>query len=359
MIFLSAYLPYEESDPLSNTTIAILEHCAVKQIKIILGFDANSHHILWGSSDCNKRGDLLIEHILRYNLSILNIGNEPTFVTVNRREVIDITLCNNICSEHIHNWKVSDEITLSDHKLIMFSVLGPSRIITEGRNPRNTNWDSYISQLEGETSGLPGKLSSFSDIDMAVDKLQHAIIRSYHHNCAISRNSTRRIVPWWSKELSSLRSKCRKLFNKAKKKGKWSDYRSALTDYNKAVRTTKLKSWQTYCESIEDAPATSKLVKIMSKDKNCGLNTVKLPNGMFASSGKEILNVMFSVHFPGSREVNTAETQNHAVPPCKSPSKINWDTAKMIVTQDKIKWAISSFKPYKSPGLDEVFPFFL
>lgn len=353
MVFLSAYLPYEELDPLSNTITGILDHCTERRTKIILSFDANSHHILWGSNDCNKRGEELIEHILKYNLFILNKGNEPTFVNVKRREVIDITLCNSFCSEYVNNWKVSDEVTLSDHKLIVFSVLGPSWTLNEGRNPKKTDWDSYRTSLVEEIGEDFGKFSTVSEVDLAVDKLQHAILQSYYNNCTVSRTTTRNIVPWWSKELTTLRCKCRKLFNKAKKTGEWDVYRSALTEYNKAVRLAKIKSWQTYCDSIDDISATSKLVKLMSKDKSCGLNTVKLVNGNYASSGKEILDEMFRVHFPGSREVVMVATHNQTTPTC---SKNHWDTAKKVVSHDKIVWAINSFKPYKSPGVDEIFP---
>jgi Endonuclease-reverse transcriptase len=61
-------------------------------MQIVIGCDANSHHVAWGSTDTNSRGAALLEYIASSNLEILNRGNEPTFVTHNRSEVIDISL---------------------------------------------------------------------------------------------------------------------------------------------------------------------------------------------------------------------------------------------------------------------------
>lgn len=87
------YLPYEEQDPLSNEAKALIGACVKSDMKCILGCDANAHHTVWGSSDCNKRGEDLLEYLLFYGLFILNKGNEPTFVVQNRREVLDISVC--------------------------------------------------------------------------------------------------------------------------------------------------------------------------------------------------------------------------------------------------------------------------
>ncbi len=92
--------------------------------------------------------------MLRYSLYTLNRGNEPTFATCNRREVIDITICNSICYELIRDWKVSDEVTLSDHRLICFSIAGTLTNVIAGRNRRKTNWDFYKKDLQDLYEGM-------------------------------------------------------------------------------------------------------------------------------------------------------------------------------------------------------------
>ena len=38
----------------------------------------------------------LLDYLIEKNLVVLNIGAEPTFVTSNRKEVLNITFCNGL-----------------------------------------------------------------------------------------------------------------------------------------------------------------------------------------------------------------------------------------------------------------------
>jgi len=77
--------------PLPNTTTQLLIH-AHSSKELILGGDANSHHTQLESTNKNERGELLFDYLLQSNLFICNKGNDPTFITRNKREVLDITL---------------------------------------------------------------------------------------------------------------------------------------------------------------------------------------------------------------------------------------------------------------------------
>lgn len=85
-----------------------------KGVPMILGCDANSHHTAWGSTDINP--SLLLQFIADSELYILNRGNVPTFVTKNRKEVLDVTLASESISNQIDSWKVSLEPSFSDHR---------------------------------------------------------------------------------------------------------------------------------------------------------------------------------------------------------------------------------------------------
>jgi hypothetical protein len=90
--FSSVYLPYEEPDPPLAIIRDIVQHSAEERKEIILGIDANANHIVWESTDINPRGESLMEYMVRTNLNILNKDNEPTFLNVRRRKVIDLTI---------------------------------------------------------------------------------------------------------------------------------------------------------------------------------------------------------------------------------------------------------------------------
>lgn len=113
--------------------------CSNKNSKFIVGCDSNTHHIIWGSIGWNNGGDILLGHIFVHNLYILNKGNEHTFLISNRSEVLGLTFCSNNIYESVHDWCVSNEVTLSTHKLISFPLSGQTPKKSKGGIPRELN----------------------------------------------------------------------------------------------------------------------------------------------------------------------------------------------------------------------------
>jgi hypothetical protein len=145
----STYLPYDSDEPLPSKGLReVVDYCSRNKLQLIVGCDANAHHIIWGRTDINPRGECLMEYLVSTNLSILNKGNEPTFVISNRKEVIDLTLGTNKIGDLVTNWHVSDETSLSDHRYIVFQVGDLEVIRLTYRNPKRTNWESYQEDLK-------------------------------------------------------------------------------------------------------------------------------------------------------------------------------------------------------------------
>jgi len=69
-----------------------VQYCENENLYLIVGCDSNAHHTAWGSTNCNGRGESLLEFLKSSNLNILNWGNESNFCNASRQEVIDITL---------------------------------------------------------------------------------------------------------------------------------------------------------------------------------------------------------------------------------------------------------------------------
>lgn len=147
LICCSAYLPYDESVP-TPELIRLVNYCKGKNLDLLIGCDANSHHIVWGSSDINTRGRSLLEFILAAELSILNRGNRPTFINQVREEVIDITICSAELEQEISGWKVLQEDFMSDHQTISFQLNADKVEPIPFRNPKKTNWTSYKKKLD-------------------------------------------------------------------------------------------------------------------------------------------------------------------------------------------------------------------
>jgi len=113
-----------------------------ENLYLIVGCNSNAHHTAWDSTNCNGRGEALMEFLNSSNLKILNRGNKSTFCSGSRQEVIHVTLGSYGFLESITGLKVSLEPSLSDHRHILFTLQG-SMPVPLIRNPKGTNWGSF------------------------------------------------------------------------------------------------------------------------------------------------------------------------------------------------------------------------
>jgi len=93
LVVCSAYLPYDSEDPPPSRELEdLVRYCENENIQLLVGCDSNAHHTAWGSTNCNGRGEALIEFLNTSNLEIFNRGSGPNFCTGVMQEVIIITL---------------------------------------------------------------------------------------------------------------------------------------------------------------------------------------------------------------------------------------------------------------------------
>ena len=86
----SIYMPYDSDDlPPSTEVVNILQFAKTRNMELLLGCDANSHHTGWGSTNTNQRGENLHNFIMTNELILFNRGSEPTFMDRRRQEFID------------------------------------------------------------------------------------------------------------------------------------------------------------------------------------------------------------------------------------------------------------------------------
>jgi len=147
------------------------------------------------------------------NLEILNRGNEPTFCSGGRLQVIDITLGS---LGSLTSWEVSSEPSLSDHRHILFTLRGsvPPRLF---RNRRGTNWCSFKRELRDRLERGPEMdIKNEVGLGLAIPWVQQALISAYEDSCPLRPVKTCRQSLKWTVELESLRRKVRRLFNKCR-----------------------------------------------------------------------------------------------------------------------------------------------
>jgi hypothetical protein len=73
---------------------------------------------------------------------------------------------------------------------------------------------------------------------------------------------------------------------------------------------------------------------------------------------KETLKELFRVHFPNSKLIDNSyenEQGQHNLGICEHITKSgDWNLARHVMNQTKIKWALGTFKPFKSAGADGI-----
>ncbi|XP_050314964.1 uncharacterized protein LOC126749336 [Anthonomus grandis grandis] len=198
----------------------LIQYCSRLRLPLLLGCDANAHHITWGSTDINFRGECLLEYLTTTDLEVLNVGTTPTFVTKSRSEVLDITLVSSSLRDHIKDWRVSAEPSLCDHRIIEFKLDSIKYNRPERRVPGKTDWELYNTNLENNLNylSLNGKPHHL-DLEQDSQAVTRAINEAFDSSCPVTSERPVKDAPWWNTHLSKLRSKVRHLFNTAKRDG--------------------------------------------------------------------------------------------------------------------------------------------
>jgi ribonuclease HI len=309
IVIASVYMPHDSAViSVQSNTAKLVNYCKYNNLQLIIGCDSNAHHTVWASSDTNERGELLLEFLMTNNLCILNQGNEPTFVTSNRSEVLDLSFCTQFIESKIANWCVTDEITLSDHRLIYFEIDYNCNYEEYYRNPKKTDWKMYNFNLSEKLMSINSDniLLNKSELDSYAMAINCAIKEAFELSCKEKKRKNNNKCMWYSEKLVALRKRVRKLWNASKKRIKKGEfehdvvkaYKSNLTHYNNELMKAKKLSWENKCNEIEAFEEAARLVKFLSNGNYKNVNTLKKMDGTFTNSTDESIKLLLNAHFP-------------------------------------------------------------
>ena len=108
---------------------------------------------------------------------------------------------------------------------------------------------------------------------------------------------------------------------------------------------------------IKDVPDRARLMRIMGSQFANKVESIKLPDGQYTQSGRQTLRELYRVHFPGSAgEEVTLEGQGQPNLRAFAAHREDRELSKRVIDQSKIRWVISTFKPFKSAGTDGIVP---
>ncbi|KAI5702212.1 hypothetical protein M8J77_009091 [Diaphorina citri] len=84
------------------------------------------------------------------------------------------------------------------------------------------------------------------------------------------------------------------------------------------------------------------------------------PDGSYTTNGEETLEVLLNAHFPEHRSASAGPPSSGLNVELRSrPTEADWREAKAVVSMERIQAAVRTFKPFKSPGPDGIYPAFL
>jgi len=208
IVVAAVYMPIDIKPPHSDLE-RLVQYCNSQKISLILGCDANAHHSLWGSKNCNYRGQALCEYLATTDIEVVNQGSEPTFCVGNKKMVIDITLASRELLPDINEWQAMPGDSLSDHREIQF------KLVHHAAPVKRINWQTYNDELCARVGLWISRVETPADIERELTNINSAIIKSFEVAFPEHKVGGRSTVPWWNRELKQLRRKANKAFHTA------------------------------------------------------------------------------------------------------------------------------------------------
>jgi hypothetical protein len=178
--------------------------------------DSNAKSRVWYSDTNDSRGESLNDFIAQHNLILLN-DNEfiNTFHTTRGESSIDMTLITLNLANFVHNWRVLETESMSDHRYIRFDISVNIQQIkyknTYEYNTKNADFTNFNNSAEIFLQILMQKLeqiNSVNDLNLFVNHFISKLTDICDNTLPKRKeNQQMRANSWWTQELADLRQK--------------------------------------------------------------------------------------------------------------------------------------------------------
>ena len=355
----------------------IVEHAKAHKLAMVIGSDVNAHNTVWKSRICDRpakeRGDKLLEYILANNLFIENVGETPTFDNGRWKNVIDLTITNQLGHELVERWTVNEvthDKNSSDHNYVTFRSTGITKLSSPSfRDISKTNWELYETKL---TENMAKAADKFNNLD-SVDKLDEAALL-FSDSIMDAFNSATELTyvsckakppPWDTPEVKNARKDMRTklrlaIKNKNKKNETLLDTvkRESRQNYERIRNHTWSTKFKEFCNKLESKSDSKRISSLIKENKATRLGTIRKPDGTLSENPSETLDVMTAVHFgEQTGEINPPEnTTNSTRPKVSAEPKRKLDH---IFSENRVRRALQEFSPLTAAGPDGIKPIML
>ncbi|KAH9528758.1 hypothetical protein DERF_002674 [Dermatophagoides farinae] len=342
--------------------------------KCIIAGDFNAKSIYWGEPTSDERGHEIMLTIVQCNLHILNEGNRPTFDTVRGQRrltsCIDLTLVNNNLIDQINNWHIHDEIHLSDHRPITFTITDQcidhqQNQSTTKWNTTNINWTEWSSDIEYQlhdhnlSATTINNINDTNELDLAVTIITVSIQFACNLHCGKYRHKRIRPAKWTSnqsllditKKQKAIYRKIRRCHNPFTIERLKNEYMIARQQYRDVSQSLKNDDFNKYLNGQGPENCYQKVCRMLKNSDVMVARTIEGTNSPIESTTKLVNSLFPDDDFDDSNEQHEIRQFTE-----KWLEKNKNNTGATAVSLLELNNVIHKFRDGKAPGLDGISP---
>ena len=227
-------------------------------------FDSNARSPLWNSSILDARGRALEDSLSNHCITVENVNSNFLSHVPSKTSFIDVSGAGSYV--RIMDWHFPDIPSLSDHPFILFSVNSSRSTPLSAQFPSLARKFPRLCGCSTETflPALSESLTRFPVLDHS-PTLSATEVDSYLENlldliCSCAKKSKTSShasnapgkMPWWSKELWTLRDQLRKAYQHKTKfpsSDSLNKYAAVKSNYQRFLRQSKSESFKKFCST--------------------------------------------------------------------------------------------------------------
>ena len=342
--------------------------------RVIICADANARSSMWYSSFTDQRGTLVEDLIQSSCLRVWNEGGQPTtFSSAAGRSNIDVTMTND-SDISVLNWRVWEEESMSDHRLITFgieprrgphSTVGQSNSLGEGQSViiRTTNWAAFEESLTSQLEQTPlptlshATQSGIDDRIKAVESMLLIACRKSGSKPKTSTSTKFALPPYvltCRREMYGLGRKRQRCPKEDERRSELTiKYREACRAYRRAYNDFELERYERFVKKYSGDPwgPVYRSLKHRSGTDMCSVIDPK--TGVTCRDIRQNLQLVLDTLFPSDDPHGDTEGQKVLRRDATSPPST---VDGIEFTLEELMGVIGSMKGGTAPGLDGVTP---
>jgi hypothetical protein len=227
---------------------------------VLLAGDFNAKSPVWGAAHEDARGAALADLLAQCDVTVLNRGNQATFVGASGSSIIDVTCASAGLAQRVGEWRVEEQETTSDHRPITYRLLGREPVAAHRR--ADTRWEWREDREEALALELRRQLETLQQ--PTPESVTEAIGRACDTVLRRGRppGGGRRPVYWWTPEVASTRREClrtRRRLTRSNRQGHnqqdaLKHYRDARKALRLQIRRAKDAAWKKLIQEVDENP---------------------------------------------------------------------------------------------------------